>query len=158
MHAAEVNTNPSSRWCSWLTLWRDLTGKRPQSGLNRADEVSDCRSRTHRHLVLVRCVFCCCFYDFLDYFFLNIVLVLFTIATRLQWWQLVRRIICLSPSATHKHTPHLSHSWKPTYSPKPSSRTPVFMFLIIMMLFVFDLQLWDVSMVPVLLHCMSGLH
>ena len=31
-------------------------------------------------------------------------------------------------------------------------------YMIIMMHFVFDLQSWDVSMVHVLLHCMSGLH
>ena len=61
-------------------------------------------------------------------------------------------IICLSPSATHKHTPPLSHNWKPTCSPKPSNRTQF------LLLFVSDLQLWDVSMVHVLLHCMSGLH
>ena len=33
-----------------------------------------------------------------------------------------------------------------------------FMYMIIMMLFVFDLQSWDASMVHVLLHCMSGMH
>ena len=32
------------------------------------------------------------------------------------------------------------------------------MYMIILMLFVFDLQSWDVSMVHVLPHCMSGLH
>ena len=54
--------------------------------------------------------------------------------------------------ATHKHTSHLSHSWKPTCFPKPSNITQF------LMLFVFDFQSWDVSMVHVLLHCMSGLH
>ena len=42
--------------------------------------------------------------------------------------------------------------WKPTCFPKPSNRTQF------LMLFVFDFQSWDVSMVHVLLHCMSGLH
>ena len=49
----------------------------------------------------------------------------------------------LSPFATHKHTPHLSHSWKPTCFPKPSNRTQF------LMLFVFDFQSWDVSMVHI---------
>ena len=55
-------------------------------------------------------------------------------------------------SIHHTHTPHLSHNWKPTCSPKPSNRTQF------SLLFVFDLQLWDVWMVHVLLHCISGLH
>ena len=55
-------------------------------------------------------------------------------------------------SIRHTHTPQLSHNWKPTCFPKPSNRTQF------LMLFVFDFQSWDVSMVHVLLHCMSGLH
>ena len=38
---------------------------------------------------------------------------------------------CQTPqtsSTTHKHTSHLSHSWKPTSSPKPSNRIQFFLF------------------------------
>ena len=52
-----------------------------------------------------------------------------------------------SGSATHKH--------KPTCSPKPSNRTSVLMYMIIMMLFAFDLRSRVVSMVHVLLQCIN---
>ena len=46
------------------------------------------------------------------------------------YFSLEPAIICFSPSATHKHSPHLSHSWKPTCSPEPSNRTQFLLLLV----------------------------
>ena len=57
-----------------------------------------------------------------------------------------------SPSATHKHTPHLSHNWKPTSSHKIPVE-PIFEALCIWFAIM---RCFDGPCI--ILHCMSGLH